>query len=376
LVFTTDGRWFVIMTVLVGVGAVNTGNNLLYLLLGMMLGLILVSGVLSERVLKGVTVKRLPSGDLFAALPMRISYEVRNDKRFFSSFSINVDEHESRETRGTRRVTLGLPFERPRRRKAREAEDDPGPPSALATRIPPKKAVVITGEYVFPQRGLYRYVGIDLGTRFPFGFFQKIRPIREPVEVLVYPEIRHDIGGKTFDDMLFGEVHRASEGRGGDFFGLREFRAGDDRRDVHWKVSARRNQLVRRLYERQDNEAIALYLYNWAPTGQGAEADARHLRDVERTIVHIASTCAWLAREGHRFSVHTLAEHVPEGAGAGQLQTVLRHLALLEIQHGEPPALIPTRMAQRILFAPTHTPPEVRVAFETILGEVPTRAAA
>ena len=44
LLFTRDGRWFVGMTIFVGAGAVNTGNNLLYLVLGMMLGLIIVSG--------------------------------------------------------------------------------------------------------------------------------------------------------------------------------------------------------------------------------------------------------------------------------------------------------------------------------------------
>ena len=46
------------MTLLVGFGAINTGNNLLYLLLGMMLALILLSGVLSETTLRKLRVRR------------------------------------------------------------------------------------------------------------------------------------------------------------------------------------------------------------------------------------------------------------------------------------------------------------------------------
>ena len=39
--FTREGRWFTFLTVGVGFGAINTGNNLLYLLLGWMLSAII-----------------------------------------------------------------------------------------------------------------------------------------------------------------------------------------------------------------------------------------------------------------------------------------------------------------------------------------------
>ncbi len=371
--FTRDGRWFVGMTIMVGVGAINTGNNLLYLMLGMMLGLIIVSGILSERVLRKVDVRRLPAGDLFAGRTSRLNFEVTNGKRWLSSFSIAVAEHESRETRAQRRRAIGLPALRPRRRKDREAEHDPGGPSALAMRVPPGRAAIATAEYVFPRRGLYRYAGLDLGTRFPFGFFEKIRPIREPAELLVYPEIRLDEAARTREDQVIGEVERAAEGRSGDFFGLREFRHGDDRRDVHWKVSARRNQLVRRLYERQDNEAVAVHLYNWAP---GDTDDAPELAVVEESIVQVASLCAALARDGRRFSLHTIDEHVPEGAGAGQLQTVLRQLALLQIRRdAEAPPIPLASGQQKVLVAPRHAPPEIAAPFHQVVPVSARRAA-
>ena len=53
---TRDGWWSLFASVGLGVAAVNTGNNLLYLLSSMLLALVVVSGILSEAVI------RRPSG--------------------------------------------------------------------------------------------------------------------------------------------------------------------------------------------------------------------------------------------------------------------------------------------------------------------------
>lgn len=349
------------MTTLVGVGAINTGNNLLYLLLGMMLGLIIVSGILSEQSLRKVRVRRLAVGDLFAGRRSALRYEVHNDKRWLASFSLIVEEHESRPTRARRRVLSGLPAAVPRKRKHREAEGDVGGPRALAIRVAAGASRVVTADYVFPRRGRYDYVGLDLGTRFPFGFFEKSRDIREPFEVLVYPEVRPGTVALPQAREREGEVQRAAEGRSGEFFGLREYREGDDLRDVHWKVSARRNVLVRRLYEREDDEALAIHLYNWLPPGE----DPAGLVAMEDAVSDAASLCARLTELGHRFSLHTIDEVVVEGAGAGQLHAALRHLALVEIRRDpSPPALTLSALENRVLVPSPALPELVRARFD------------
>jgi len=45
---TSEGTRFLLFTIGIGVAAVNTGNNLFYLLLAMMLSVVVISGVLSE----------------------------------------------------------------------------------------------------------------------------------------------------------------------------------------------------------------------------------------------------------------------------------------------------------------------------------------
>ena len=54
---TREGKYYLGITLGVGFAAINTGNNLLYLLLGMLLSLMLVSVVLSELSLRRLTVK-------------------------------------------------------------------------------------------------------------------------------------------------------------------------------------------------------------------------------------------------------------------------------------------------------------------------------
>ena len=52
---TPEGIRFLLLTLGVGAGAVNTGYNLLYLFFAMMLSLIIISGILSEQCFEGLT---------------------------------------------------------------------------------------------------------------------------------------------------------------------------------------------------------------------------------------------------------------------------------------------------------------------------------
>src|SRR2546429_7599778 len=66
---TSEGTGFGLLSFAVGIAAINTGNNLLYLLLPMMLSLIVMSGILSEQCLKQLRVRRRVPGHVFAHGP-------------------------------------------------------------------------------------------------------------------------------------------------------------------------------------------------------------------------------------------------------------------------------------------------------------------
>src|SRR3954467_3879925 len=92
LQFTREGKYFVGITIGVGFAAINTGNNLLYLLLGMMLSLIIASGVLSELSLRDLEVTRQPPANLHARRPFLMGIGLKNHKRRLPSFSIEVED--------------------------------------------------------------------------------------------------------------------------------------------------------------------------------------------------------------------------------------------------------------------------------------------
>src|SRR5215469_15480486 len=92
LKFTREGKFFVGITLGVGFAAINTANNLLYLLLGMLLALIVVSGVMSELSLRDLTVvRRLPLRAQVGRAHL-VEIEVYNHKRRVPSYAIEVED--------------------------------------------------------------------------------------------------------------------------------------------------------------------------------------------------------------------------------------------------------------------------------------------
>src|SRR6202044_2772978 len=92
LKFTREGKFFVGITLGVGFAAINTANNLLYLLLGMLLALIVVSGIMSELSLRELTVvRRLPLRAQVGRAHL-VEIEVFNHKKQVPSYAIEVED--------------------------------------------------------------------------------------------------------------------------------------------------------------------------------------------------------------------------------------------------------------------------------------------
>ena len=76
---TRAGWSFFVLTFGVGFAALNTGNNLLYLVLSQMLAFLVLSGILSEAALRGIRVERELPRDIFAGLsPNRVLLHIHN----------------------------------------------------------------------------------------------------------------------------------------------------------------------------------------------------------------------------------------------------------------------------------------------------------
>ncbi len=78
LTFTALGSRFIMVTLAVGVAAVNSGSNLLYLIVAMMLSMMLISGILSDLVLWSIRVDRKVPPEIYAGSPFPLRFKLKN----------------------------------------------------------------------------------------------------------------------------------------------------------------------------------------------------------------------------------------------------------------------------------------------------------
>jgi uncharacterized protein (DUF58 family) len=286
--FSRAGWFFSGGSVMLGVAAIGTGNNLLFLMLGGMLGFITLSGWLSEQMLRRLQVRRR-TARATAGAPSRIVYEVHNGNRRLPAYSVEAGESRS-------------------------------PARGWIPVMEPGQGGTARAETVWETRGVYPLETVTLSTSFPFGLFIKERDVDVPGEVVVWPRTDRPVreprpAGERVRQT--GEVFAGSAGARGEYRGLRPYRAGDDPRDVHWRTTARVGHPVVREYERDRSRALWLCLDLRAVEGEMAE-----------TAVEIAAAVAAAAvRRGDAFGLATQDARVRPGAGGAQLERVLDVLA-------------------------------------------------
>ncbi len=287
---TPAGAIFLLGIVAIGLAAINTGNNLLYLLMGALLGTVAVSGWMSERTLRGLEVRRrLPRG-MGAGPSVRIRYEVRNGKGRLPSFDVRIREND-------------LPGE------------------AYVARLDAGGATTVRSEGTGLERGVYPLHVLTLSTTFPFGFVRKERDVRLRDELVVWPRsdrpVRIPSVAASAASRRGAMTGRAPLGHRGEYRGLREYRPGDDLRDVHWKKSAAAPHTVVREYEPEAGWEVLIHLDTSHEPGGAAEAAAELA----------ASLAARASAEGRAFALHTSAGERTAGSGPGALEEALDLLA-------------------------------------------------
>ena len=87
---TSEGTRFLLFTIGIGIAAINTGNNLFYLLLAMMLSLVVISGLLSEQCLRRLDFHRHVPDLIMANDPTTVTLSVTNRNTRLPSFSLRL----------------------------------------------------------------------------------------------------------------------------------------------------------------------------------------------------------------------------------------------------------------------------------------------
>ncbi len=309
--FTAGGLAFTLGTFAVGFAAMNTGNNLLYLLLGSMIGFIIVSSWLSEQAIRDVRVERRFAHAVTVGHDFRLTYEVTNRKRVLPSLAVEL-------------VEAGLPDR------------------AFVAHVPARGTVTARSVNSFVRRGIYPLGTVTLSTCFPFGLFRKERDVEIPGEVVVWPRsdrrVREPrVGGGRM--RTAGLATHGTAGARGEYRSLRGYRPGDDPKDIHWRSTARMREPVVREYERDGAETRWICLDTRSEEGEAAEVS-----------VEVAASLAAQAVAGHHpFGLVAGAVVLEPGEGPAHLERALDLLARVDFSLDEPAPAPPVPSSRCVL---------------------------
>ena len=306
---TSGGGVFLVIIVVVGFAAWNTGNNLLFLVFSLLVSTLFVGWIAARASLRDLTVSARFPDHIFAAEPAPVIVTLRNTKRVLPSFSILV------EARGP----TGDVSNRRRKRYAKRV-------LAYFSYVPHHAAAEQRVDQLFPQRGHVLIDGFELSTRFPFGFFRRRRRLRaRNVDIIVYPKPAVISDELHLLPMYAGRNPSLRRGAGHDLFSLRDYQPQDDLRHIDWKATARSRRLTVREFTSEDERRITIVLDTRLPAAPDDEMKERF----ERGVVHAASLLKHFVDERAEVRLVLGDEAGPFGSGTEQLYRCLRRLALV-----------------------------------------------
>jgi uncharacterized protein (DUF58 family) len=308
-----EGWYYLLVLLIVFAGAMARDVNLLLLLAGMLIGPLIFSWRAVILTLRGLQVqRRVPrtvcAGDLLVA-----SITLSNTRRKLGSWAVVVDEQLRRETSGGREQPIRL--------------------AVLFPYVPAGQSRKGVYRGRLTRRGRYRLGPLRLSTRFPFGLFRRTITLAGTDTLIVFPRLgRLTRRWATQHHEALAGTHRRERRAGleGDFYGLRQWRAGDSRRWIHWRGSARLGELVVRQFEQPRNRDVAVLVDLWQPQ----QPTPQHLENVELAVSFAATVVADLCRRGSGDLVVVTTGRRPRctsgPASVALLKDVMEHLAEAE----------------------------------------------
>jgi uncharacterized protein (DUF58 family) len=296
---TKEGRRSALALLLVAFAALNTGNNLIYLIVAMMTSVLAISVIALWVNLKGLKITvAAKTLRVFAGEFSSVGVMLENCKKRLPSYSLRLIS--------------------PR-----------GAPVCFS-HLPAGASERTTISIYFPKRGLLHAVEniFEIESGFPFIFFSVSTPVSASGEILVYPRlVRVDLpeGGLEKGPSFCAASLRG--GPGEELHSLREYTWGDDFRRINWKATARHDILIIREHLPEDRKAALLVLDGTGPENPAA---------FEKAVSIAAGLANTFLERGYFLSLATHDggknghNNIPFGEGQEHLCRVLDCLALIK----------------------------------------------
>ena len=230
---TFTGWLFLALCIAIGFAALNTGNNLLYLIFAMMLSFLVLSGILSNNTLSNIHLNARYPSRIFARQNIRTKIHIQNNKKWFPSFAVVIQA------------------------KSKNIDHIQ---SSFIVKIPPESSRETKTSFQFSKRGYQNLPSYQLETTYPFGLVKKFIDARSAHKSLIYPELFPIKSILNIQSMNIGQRLSRKKGDSGNPYGIRDFVYGDHYRYIHWKSSAKSQNLRIKEFETEKRNKVNIQL--------------------------------------------------------------------------------------------------------------------
>ena len=313
-----EGWYYMVIVALVIGGAMFKEINLLLILGGMLLGPVLLNWRSVGISLRGLTIERQLPLRVAAGDPLAVSLVLKNGRRRLGSWAVLAEDQVQHESDSAER-----------------RQTTPLHTASLFPYVQPGQSKKGGYRGHLDHRGRYRFGPIRLSTRFPFGLFCKTIVAGRTETLIVLPRlgILTDRWAARQMEVFAGADRRHNRpGLEGNFYGVRQWRAGDGKRMIHWRSSARIGEPVVRQFELPRSRDLAIVLDLWRPDPPADES----LEAVESAVSFVATVMTDACRKGGNNVSLALADPEPKltagPASAATLHNMMERLALVESQ--------------------------------------------
>jgi len=267
-----------------GFAAVNTGNNLLFLVVSGLLAFMSVTGLAGMINIKKLIPELTAPVELFAGSATPFRLRLHNEKQYLPSFLIRV------ECESGQGVTFSV--------------------------VPHASVVEVSLPMTFSRRGYARVGTIKISSPFPVDFFTRYWTFIMDDEFVVYPRLmRGAVDADGPETRRSGSFARRNRGHDGELERVAGYSGREPLRMIHWKLSARGDDLLVKEFGRQSAPPLVIDPEKIA----GATLEER------------LSRAAWLVRRKVNDQPVGLClggRIIPTGSGRAHGALLLRELAL------------------------------------------------
>lgn len=291
---TRAGIYYLVMVVVITVAATNTKINILHLFNAFLIAMLFVSWGLARVNGGNFSVRMESPPEIFSGEPFSLRYLIANTS-CYSKFALRFSDPLSSQT-----------FD--------------------LVNIPARNTAGVCCKTVLRHRGRRRWKHVEVESDFPFGFMQKKLHIPLQHEILVLPKPRRYTSlalptkASMFRDGNFTAMTRTASQ---DFASLRDYQAGDNWRSIHWKATARSDELVVKEYEEDLPAGVSIVFDTWAENHAPAA-----IENWFETGISVTASLVWDIAHAGYLILYAHGRHlISYGRGEEHALRIMRTLA-------------------------------------------------